>query len=1151
MKSIFEKRSIYSIRKLVLGTCSVLIGSLMFGVNQVAADGPSEGTLPEEVPSVSLTEEARAETPADQVEASTQPETPAESETPNQPESPDDSTPMEEEELPKDFIAENYKENVVLRRENLALNDENGKRVDLSDELDKIKPLENATIHLEFKTEENMPSFYNLFSVSSPSLANEYFSLHVSGGKPGIEARGSRGEQFYTSFANGTESIQPNEWNAVTFTIEQPQDGQEGKIALYVNGVLSKEVTSTNPIKFLKDMPDVSIAQVGLTHRKTSKVWGSHTDIDRLMVYDRALTAEEVYHRSQLYLRENQEPRMAEGAILSEKKGIFESGLSGRANAYGTRSYRIPALLKTKQGTLLAGIDERRLHSADWGDIASVVRRSEDNGKTWDERIIVMDLRENANAANRNIGSPLNIDMALVQDPETNRIFTIVDMFPEGQGVFGLPNINVSPYTEINGKSYLNLYKEGESAAYTVREEGRVYTPNGDLTDYRVVTHSTAPAFSDLGDIYEGNHLIGNIYFQTNKTSPFKIAFTNYLWESHSDDDGKTWSSPRDITSQVKLPWMKFYGTGPGTGIALRTGEHVGRLVIPTYSTNHVSHLSGSQSSRVIYSDDHGETWKSGVAVNDGRILNGETLDSSTLNNNIAQNTESTVVQLNNGDLKLFMRNLTRGIQVATSHDGGETWEPEVKRYEEVHDSYVQLAAIHTMHEGQEYIILTNANGPDNSRTEGTAHLARVEENGELTWLHHRLIQDGKFAYNSLQEIAPGEYGVLYEHSEGNQNDFTISFKTFNWDFLVKDPELDQKDVYITKVVQVNDTTAALYFSEPVLAKKSPDLLLENGHRVQFLTQYEPQVLIYKVGQEDWDSSIEGLASGELVNVNDYPLYLKSFLLPRYDVPSQDIPTVDKPAYPLDSPVSSHGDEAAPTVDSSSSPELHDSVGEESAPTVDKPEFPLSDLPKDAEKPEEKMMGLVHEATKVKVLGMTSAFNGAMSLKVLPMSSSALGGKNYDLYDISLYNAKGEEVKIQDEVTVLIPTKGKVAKVYYVLNDILESLPFVQTADLSELMFKVTHFSQQYAIVYETKAEEQISSKPSKKPSLTEQPVIQGQLLVAHGGKTLQEVAVQLDDHQSEKSLPNTGQEESRLALAGLATGALVAGASLIRKDEK
>nr|5KKY_A Chain A, Sialidase A [Streptococcus pneumoniae]5KKY_B Chain B, Sialidase A [Streptococcus pneumoniae] len=475
---------------------------------------------------------------------------------------------------------------------------------------------------------------------------------------------------------------------------------------------------------------------------------------------------------------------MPEGAALTEKTDIFESGRNGNPNKDGIKSYRIPALLKTDKGTLIAGADERRLHSSDWGDIGMVIRRSEDNGKTWGDRVTITNLRDNPKASDPSIGSPVNIDMVLVQDPETKRIFSIYDMFPEGKGIFGMSSQKEEAYKKIDGKTYQILYREGEKGAYTIRENGTVYTPDGKATDYRVVVDPVKPAYSDKGDLYKGDQLLGNIYFTTNKTSPFRIAKDSYLWMSYSDDDGKTWSAPQDITPMVKADWMKFLGVGPGTGIVLRNGPHKGRILIPVYTTNNVSHLDGSQSSRVIYSDDHGKTWHAGEAVNDNRQVDGQKIHSSTMNNRRAQNTESTVVQLNNGDVKLFMRGLTGDLQVATSKDGGVTWEKDIKRYPQVKDVYVQMSAIHTMHEGKEYIILSNAGGP--KRENGMVHLARVEENGELTWLKHNPIQKGEFAYNSLQELGNGEYGILYEHTEKGQNAYTLSFRKFNWEFLSK-----------------------------------------------------------------------------------------------------------------------------------------------------------------------------------------------------------------------------------------------------------------------------------------------------------------------------------------------------------------------------
>ncbi|EHE04611.1 sialidase A domain protein [Streptococcus pneumoniae GA16833] len=95
---------------------------------------------------------------------------------------------------------------------------------------------------------------------------------------------------------------------------------------------------------------------------------------------------------------------------------------------------------------MIAGADERRLHSSDWGDIGMVIRRSEDNGKTWGDRVTITNLRDNPKASDPSIGSPVNIDMVLVQDPETKRIFSIYDMFPEGKGIFGMSSQKEEAY---------------------------------------------------------------------------------------------------------------------------------------------------------------------------------------------------------------------------------------------------------------------------------------------------------------------------------------------------------------------------------------------------------------------------------------------------------------------------------------------------------------------------------------------------------------------------------------------------------------------------------------------------------------------------------------------------------------------------------
>ncbi|CIS33169.1 sialidase A (neuraminidase A) [Streptococcus pneumoniae] len=764
----------------------------------------------------------------------------------------------------------------VIEKEDVETNAANGQRVDLSSELDKLKKLENATVHMEFKPDAKAPAFYNLFSVSSATKKDEYFTMAVYNNTATLEGRGSDGKQFYNNYNDAPLKVKPGQWNSVTFTVEKPTaELPNGRVRLYVNGVLSR--TSLKSGNFIKDMPDVTHVQIGATKRANNTVWGSNLQIRNLTVYNRALTPEEVQKRSQLFKRSDLEKKLPEGAALTEKTDIFESGRNGKPNKDGIKSYRIPALLKTDKGTLIAGADERRLHSSDWGDIGMVIRRSEDNGKTWDDRVTITNLRDNPKASDPSIGSPVNIDMVLVQAPETKRIFSIYDMFPEGKGIFGMSSQKEEAYKEIDGKTYQILYREGEKEAYTIRENGTVYTPDGKATDYRVVVDPVKPAYSDKGDLYKGDQLLGNIYFTTNKTSPFRIAKDSYLWMSYSDDDGKTWSAPQDITPMVKADWMKFLGVGPGTGIVLRNGPHKGRILIPVYTTNNVSHLNGSQSSRVIYSDDHGKTWHAGEAVNDNRQVDGQKIHSSTMNNRRAQNTESTVVQLNNGDVKLFMRGLTGDLQVATSKDGGVTWEKDIKRYPQVKDVYVQMSAIHTMHNGKEYIILSNAGGPN--RENGMVHLARVEENGELTWLKHNPIQKGEFAYNSLQELGNGEYGILYEHTEKGQNAYTLSFRKFNWDFLSKDL-ISPTEAKVKRTREMGKGVIGLEFDSEVLVNKAPTLQLANGKTATFLTQYDSKTLLFAVDKEDIGQEIIGIAKGSIESMHNLPVNLAGARVP-------------------------------------------------------------------------------------------------------------------------------------------------------------------------------------------------------------------------------------------------------------------------------
>lgn len=93
---------------------------------------------------------------------------------------------------------------------------------------------------------------------------------------------------------------------------------------------------------------------------------------------------------------------------------VVEVFRSGEEN-YNT--FRIPALLMTKKGTLLAFCEGRRGSSSDTGNIDLLLKRSHDQGKTWSATQVVSDMGDDT------IGNPCP-----VQERKTGRIYLPLTM---------------------------------------------------------------------------------------------------------------------------------------------------------------------------------------------------------------------------------------------------------------------------------------------------------------------------------------------------------------------------------------------------------------------------------------------------------------------------------------------------------------------------------------------------------------------------------------------------------------------------------------------------------------------------------------------------------------------------------------------------
>ncbi len=218
---------------------------------------------------------------------------------------------------------------------------------------------------------------------------------------------------------------------------------------------------------------------------------------------------------------------------------------------------------------------------------------------------------------------------------------------------------------------------------------------------------------------------------------------TRRVFVTCSTDDGRTWAQPREITAEVKRTNWTWYATGPGAGIQLEQGPHAGRLLIPC---DHIEAQTKAGYSHVIFSDDHGRTWRlGGSAPRPG-------------------GNECQVVELADGRLMFNMRNAQRSVrqrQVAFSSDGGATWteqHPDPNLPEPICQASIRRYPSKPPATGSVLLFSNPA-----SETQRVNLTLRASYDEGSTWPDRRVLFPGPSAYSDLAVLPGGRIACLFE----------------------------------------------------------------------------------------------------------------------------------------------------------------------------------------------------------------------------------------------------------------------------------------------------------------------------------------------------------------------------------------------------
>lgn len=348
----------------------------------------------------------------------------------------------------------------------------------------------------------------------------------------------------------------------------------------------------------------------------------------------------------------------------------------------------------------------------------------------------------------------------------------------------------------------IDVFKGGEDGYFAYRIPSFVVAPNGDLL---VICEARKENLSDDGNIdllmkrstnggatWQPPQLIyeegGNARIKYGNPTALVDEETNTIWLAtnrdyltdrgrraggalilfRSDDSGRTWSKPIDITETIKEPDWGHHAFGPGVGVQLRHGEHRRRLLLPANFRRSFDKRQPSYS-HVIFSDDHGKSWKRGGVL-------GDYTNECQLAEIVENGRPGLLINMRNHWGRGGFPKKSGSRLVARSFDGGKSWDAETMDRalpEPPCQAGLYRFSFRTDDEPSR-LLFSNPIGP------GRANLrVRMSLDEGRTWPHGKLICIGSTAYSCMARLPEDRVGIIYERNNYRQ----ISFSAFpvNW----------------------------------------------------------------------------------------------------------------------------------------------------------------------------------------------------------------------------------------------------------------------------------------------------------------------------------------------------------------------------------